>query len=136
MILRILGLITLKPSTSSRVAERNAPLAQEIAQLEERLREDKAHTEALAKIRYAEWRLRKAQDQEHYLKYGVSLPLTTRQHQQDEFFTALERRLDDERRRYVEETKAIESRDSNAERMERERQATERVLTVLEEDLG
>ena len=110
--------------------------ASELDRLEARLRDEKRKTEALARISYAEWKLRQTQEKEYALRYGVTLAATTAQREQDEFFTALERRLDDEQRRYVEETKALEFKDSEADRIEGQRQATERVVRVLEEDLG
>ena len=110
--------------------------ARELADLEVRLRRDKARTEALAKIRYTQWKLRKEQEKEYYLRYGVSVPATTNQREQDDFFEALETRMENERKRFLDQTKAIDSKDHEADRIERERQARERVLMVLENDLG
>lgn len=129
--LRILfGFGTVQPGPAG-----NEEYARELAQLEARLREDKARTEALAKIHYAQWRLRKERDKELYLKYGVSVPLTTEQRDQDEFFLALEARLKEERQTHLEQTRALESREHETARIERERQSTERILTVLEGDM-
>jgi hypothetical protein len=110
--------------------------ASELDRLETRLRDEKRKTEALARISYAKWKLRHQQEKEYAIRYGVTVPATTAQREQDQFFTALERRLDDEQQRYVEQTKALEFKDGEADRIERQRQATERVVRVLEEDLG
>lgn len=125
-----LALAPVKPVSEEEV------YARELDQLEVRLRDDKRKTEVLARISYAKWKLRQQQEKEYALRYGVTLAITTAQREQDEFFTALERRLDDEQQRYVEQTKALEHKDSEADRIERQRQATERVVRVLEEDLG
>lgn len=110
--------------------------ASELDQLEARLRDEKRKTEILARISYAKWKLRQQQEKEYAIRYGVTLPGTTMQREQDEFFTTLERRLDDEQQRYIEQTKALEYKDGEADRIKRQRQATERVVQVLEEDLG
>lgn len=110
--------------------------ARELDQLEARLRDEKRKTEALARISYAKWKLRHQQEKEYAIRYGVTVPATTAQRDEDQFFTALERRLDDEQQRYIEQTKALEYKDGEADRIERQRQATERVVRVLEEDLG
>lgn len=116
--------------------EESDDYARELDRLEARLRDEKRKTEVLARISYAKWKLRQSQEKEYAICYGVTVPATTAQREQDEFFTALERRLDDEQQRYVEQTKALEYKDGEADRIERQRQATERVVRVLEEDLG
>ena len=108
----------------------------ELDRLEARLRDEKRKTETLARITYTKWKLRQSQEKEYTLRYGVAVPATTAQREQDEFFAALERRMEEEQCRYVEETKALEYKDDEADRIERQRQATERVVRVLEEDLG
>ena len=108
----------------------------ELDRLEAWLRDEKRKTETLPRITYTKWKLRQSQEKEYTLRYGVAVPATTAQREQDEFFAALERRMEEEQCRYVEETKALEYKDDEADRIERQRQATERVVRVLEEDLG
>ncbi|MDK9719656.1 MAG: hypothetical protein OEL53_00580 [Rhodospirillales bacterium] len=108
----------------------------ELSRLEARLREQKQKTEQLAKISYAKWKLRKEQEKEYSLKYGVTLPLTSVQREQDEFFSTLESRLENERLNYLESQKAIEFQGREEERDKQERESAECVLKVLDEDLS
>lgn len=108
----------------------------ELSRLEARLREQKQKTEQLAKISYAKWKLRRELEKEYALNYGVTLPLTSAQREQDEFFSTLESRLQQERLSYVESQKSLDFKGQEEERGKQERESAECVLKVLEEDLS
>ncbi|MBF0268666.1 MAG: hypothetical protein HQL44_08740 [Alphaproteobacteria bacterium] len=109
--------------------------SRELARLEQRLREEKVKTEQLAKISYAKWKLRKEQEKEYALKFGVTLPLTTMQQEQDDFFRSLESRMERQRIDFIEQNKALEFQQGEEQKQELERQSAECVLKALEDDL-
>lgn len=110
-------------------------LFRELDALERRLREERRNTELLAKLSYTRWKLRQEQEKQYAIRYGVTMPSTTLQREQHEFFAAMERRIENEHLRFLEEQRATEGERQQEERIALERQAAERVLRVLEEDL-
>ncbi|MBF0169215.1 MAG: hypothetical protein HQL45_16465 [Alphaproteobacteria bacterium] len=110
-------------------------LASELEQLESRLRDEKRKTELLAKISYANWKLRKEAEKEYAIKYRVTMPCTSAQRDEDRFFTELEARMERERLDYVDRQRALEFQGQKEERQKLERDSAECVLKVLEEDL-
>ncbi|MDK9721159.1 MAG: hypothetical protein OEL53_08240 [Rhodospirillales bacterium] len=109
-------------------------LARELENLETRLRDEKRKTELLAKISYANWKLRKEAEKEYALKYRVTMPCTSAQRDEDRFFTELESRLERERLDYVDRQRALEFQGQNEERQKLERDSAECMLRVLEEE--
>mgnify|MGYP001601372590 CR=1 FL=1 len=109
-------------------------LASELERLESRLRDEKRKTELLAKISYANWKLRKESEKEYAIKYRVTMPCTSAQRDEDHFFTELEARLERERLDYVDRQRALEFQGQKEERQKLERDSAECMLRVLEEE--
>lgn len=65
----------------------------EIARLEQRLAELVSETETLARIRFLEWKIRKAEEQKAWLEHGVRFPHSPHDQEQDTLFQAMESRL-------------------------------------------
>ncbi len=136
MLARIRSFIAARIDPKVVASAKTDSRSRELVKLESRLRDEKQKTEQLAKISYAKWKLRKEQEKEYALKYGVTLPLTSAQREQDDFFSSLESRLENERLNYIESQKAVEFQGQEEERDKQERESAECVLKVLDEDLS
>lgn len=68
----------------------------EVARLESKLVGILAETEALTKLRHAEWKGRKAETRKTWLEHGVTVPETTHEKELDKMFREMERRMRNE----------------------------------------
>lgn len=136
MLKRLRNLIAEKVSAPPTRYQGDDPLERQLATFEDRLREEKRRTELMARISYAKWKLRKEQEKQYAIRYGVTMPSTSVQYEQDRFFSSLEARMESERLGFIERSRAIEQQEREGERLVIEQQASERVMRVLEEDLG
>lgn len=134
MLAKLRVLFAKKRAELSEQGEAN--LASQLEQLESRLRDEKRKTELLAKISYANWKLRKESEKEYAITYRVTMPCTSAQRDEDRFFTELESRLERERLDYVDRQRALEFQGQKEERQKLEQESAECVLRVLEEDLS
>lgn len=80
----------------------------QLAQLEKRLAETVRETEALTRMKYTAWKIRHEKERQYFITHGVSFPQTARRAQEDQMFSALERRMQDEQQRFQEEARRIE----------------------------
>lgn len=86
----------------------------QLAELERRLAEATRETEALVRVKYTAWKLRHQKERQYFVAHGVSLPQTEMRAREDEMFSRLEQRMQDEQKRFREELR-------QAERLERRR---------------
>jgi len=68
----------------------------EVARLEAKLTSILAETEALAKLRHMEWKVRKVERRQTWLLHGVTIPETTHDIEMGEMFEEMERRMQEE----------------------------------------
>jgi hypothetical protein len=131
MLERLRSLIFSKlGKPSSEVESRES----ELERLEARLLEEKQKTEAMARISYAQWKLRNEQEKEYAIKYGVTMPLTSAQREQDDFFRAFEARMKAEQRDYEERQKALEFNAQKETNEQAHRDSAEEVVQILENE--
>jgi hypothetical protein len=129
MLARIRSFISAKLGKPSSEAESSKS---ELERLEAHLLEEKQKTEAMARISYTKWKLRNEQEKAYAIKYGVTMPLTSAQREQDDFFRAFEARMKAEQLDYEERQRSLEYKaKSEAEELQ-SRADAEEVVQILE----
>lgn len=86
----------------------------EVERLEAHLANLLAETEALARLKLVEWKIRKAEERRAWLEHGVTYPKSDFERQQDNFFHAFESRLREEAAEAQERVMEIEHREARA----------------------
>ncbi len=140
-----------RASSQVPAAETLPTMRAEVARLDARLADLLAETAALAKIRYLEWKVRKAEDRRTWLLHGVTMPRSPFDAEQDQLFGAMEVRIhqeEDEARnavalRQTEEMLRLEYAEEDQaritlerERMEADKVIAETIARALQEDVA
>jgi hypothetical protein len=131
MLDRLRSLIFSKLGKPSSEAESRES---ELERLEARLLEEKQKTEAMARISYAQWKLRNEQEKAYAIEYGVTMPLTSAQREQDDFFRAFEARMKAEQLDYEERQLALEYKAKSEAEEQQAHADAEEVVQILENE--